>query len=142
MGRHPDIVHKNDVIKKLAHFMIDNPGLNQTEIGMALGLSHTSISNYLRDSRLLQAVKGNASKRVLQMIPLAVKGFEDSLKSKNEKIKYFSSKDLLQTERILGPERIDVTIEDNSNRTVEELQELIKDAQKIPSPTIDAELIT
>lgn len=132
---------KAERVKEVAHYMIDNPGCTQLEMAHAMGLNPVTLNRYFHSSELLSALKDSSSKRILGMLPLAVKGFRDSLTTKNEKIKYFASKDLLQTEKILGPERIDVTIQDNSNRTVEELQALIQDAQKIPAPTIDAELI-
>lgn len=133
--------NRAEKIRKLAIYMLENPTMTREEIGLAMGIPYQSLCALIRDTQLLQAIKGAASKAVLGMIPLAVKGFEDSLKSENDKIKYFASKDLLQTEKILGAERVDITINDNSQRTVEELQDMIKEAQKIPPPTIDAEII-
>lgn len=128
-------------VREIVFHMLEHPGLNRTELAASLGVHPNTLRYYLDDSLVLAALKGSAHKRVLAMIPLAVKGFEDSLKTDNEKIKYFASKDLLQTEKILGPERIDVTVQDNSNKTVEELQEMIRQAQAIPAPTLEAEII-
>lgn len=75
------------------------------------------------------------------MLPLAVKGFHDSLTSENEKIKYFASKDLLQSEQVLGPSRVDVTLNDTAGKTEEELRAIIAEAQALPAKTIDAEII-
>lgn len=132
---------KTERLKKILLFMIENPEKNKEEVAAAFDISYSTLANYLRDSSLLRHLRGMASKRVLGMIPLAVQGFEDSLRSGNDKIKYFASKDLLQSEHILGAERVDVTITDNSSRTLEELQEAINQAKQVPLVTIDAELI-
>lgn len=129
-------------IRKLAVFMLENTNLSRQEVALGFGIPYQSLCELMRDSQLLQAIKGVASKKVLGMIPIAVQGMEDSIKSKNDKIKFMASQELLRSEKILGPERIDVTVSDNSNRTIEELQEKIRRAQTIPSPTIDAEIIS
>lgn len=129
-------------IKKIAIFMLENPEMDRREIAESFGMTYDLLCERIRDSQILSAIKGEASKAILGMIPLAVKGFRDSLTTKNEKIKYFASKDLLQTENILGPGRVDVTINDNSHKTIEELQEMIRQGQRIPPQTIDAEVIS
>lgn len=139
---HKKTAMKDRRIKDLAIFMLENPDLTRMEAAEKFGISYQSLCSLMRDSQLLQAIKGHASKKVLGLIPLAVQGMEDSLRTKNDKIKYLASQELLRSEKILGPERIDVTLNDNSQRTIEELQEKIKRAQEIPKPTIDAEIIS
>ncbi len=133
---------KIERLKKLAIFMLENPKLTRHEISEQFGIPYQVLCEFMRDSLLLQAVKGFASKKILGMIPLAVQGMEDSITSDNSKIKFMASQELLRSEKILGPERVDVTINDTSTRTIEELQEKIRKAQAIPSPTIDAEIIS
>lgn len=133
---------KAEKVRKLAIFMLENRKLSRQEISEQTGIPYQTLCELIRDSDLLQAIRGQASKKMLAMIPLAVQGFEDSLQTKNDKIKFMASQELLRSEKILGPERVDVTVNDNSTRTIEELQEKIKRAQNIPSPTIDAEVIS
>lgn len=128
-------------LKEVIAFMLENPDLNRGETATAMGMSIANLSKLLHTPELLRILRDGSHKKVLSMLPLAVKGFQDSLQSRNDKIKYLSSTDLLKSEKVLGPERIDLTIQDNSERTVEELKAMIEEAQKIPSPTIDAELI-
>lgn len=133
---------KLERVREFIKFMIENPGLNRKQLALAYGVPETTVDRYLSENNILKALRGHASKKMLTMIPLAVQGFEDSITSNNAKIKYLASKDLLQSERILGPERVDVTIEDTSAKSVEELKQIIERAQKVPPQTIDAELIS
>lgn len=141
MSKLPAVV-KKERIKNLAIFMIENPKMSRQELADTFAVSYLTMCRLIRESGLLQNIKMQASKKILSMIPLAVQGMEDSLTTKNDKIKFLASQELLRSEKILGPEHVDVTINDNSTRTIEELQEKIRRAQSIPSPTIDAEIIS
>lgn len=132
---------KQERTRKMIQVVLDNPGITREELAEKLGMSMSTLYHTLNHGNVMAALRLGAHKKVINMIPLAVKGYEDSLKSKNDKIKYLSSKDLLQSEKILGPERVDITVTDNSEKTEEELRELISRAQQIPVSTIDAEII-
>jgi len=122
--------------------MLENPKLSRQEVAEKYGIGYQVLCSLMRDSQLLQQIRGLASKKMIAMIPLAMEGMEDSLKTKNEKVKFMASQEVLRSENILGPNRVDITISDNSNKTIEELQEKIKKAQEIPHPTIEAEIIS
>lgn len=133
--------NKTERVRKLAIHMLENPKMSRQELAASFGVSYQVLCALMRDSQLLQQIGDSARKRMVTMIPLAVQGIEDSLHEKG-KIKFMAAQEVLRSEKVLGPDRVDVTINDNSQRTIEELQEKIRRAQAIPHPTIDAEIIS
>lgn len=129
-------------IRRIVDVYLENPRASYEELSRRLGYSHSYVSRIVRATPYLQVLRGHASARLSNFMPLAVKGIKDSLESDNADVKFKSSVKILENENVLGPEKVDLTVNNVHNMTVPELVKLIKTAKELPEQVIDAEIIS
>jgi hypothetical protein len=139
-----DISRQPDTIKRIATCWIEHPTFSISQIGQILGIPAKQIKYYCYFNPYLKAFRELAKKSVSNLIPLAIKGFRECLTSDNERIKLDAATLLLKSERVLGSDKLDVTVSNNDEIIdVKELRKIVQAAKLIPDQTIpDEYLIT
>jgi hypothetical protein len=129
-------------IQKIVNVLYENPKLNNREIAVLVGLTPGTIDSYLRSNSFLKSLRYRGSLAISKMIPNAVQSLRESLEAQSEEVKLKASVKILESEKVLGPERVDVTVNDLSNKSYEELVGILGNI-KVPNlpPSIDAEVI-
>lgn len=139
---YPKIMDQPETIRKVVIAWMENPTARKEEIAQITGLKLNQLNWACYHNPYLKAFRSLAQKSIKNLIPLAVHGLKECLTSENEKVKLTAALELLKSEKILGSERIEVTVEDSRSRSVEDVRKLIQEAKLIPQPTIsDSELI-
>lgn len=128
-------------VQKIVACLMEEPRIEMKELAERVGISKTRLLEYCNSNNFIKAFRRMATQKVSTLIPLAFAGLKGSLISQNEKVKYDASVKVLENERIMGPNQIDITVSDMRSRSTEELQKIIQQAKQIPGQTIDAELV-
>jgi predicted transcriptional regulator len=146
--RKPELVKEmakklNERERMVAHLLIDNPNLTYGEIGEYIGVSAATVMSYMKRGRLLKAIRSAASNEVIRMIPRAIQAYRDLL-DQNENLgeKQKVATKILESEKLLGPNRMEIGVTDMRNESTERLRELIKEAKDFPDQVIqEAEVV-
>lgn len=137
----PVLYDQPDRVKEIVKAFLENPKASYKEVAKIVGLSQNMVSRYCAENDYLRALRQLASHKMGSLIPLAVAGYEQSLTSDNQDVKLRAATKLLENENIMGPARVDISVNDLRNWPVDKLKELVSQGSEIPVPTIDAEVI-
>ena len=137
-----DLRKQPDLIKEVVRCFIEDPDRNPRDIAKELRIPIKSIKYLMRDNRYLYALRMIASNKFTKYIPLALKGFRECLLTSNMEVKLRACTKVLENENILGPTRVDLSVNDLRDRPIEEIDRIIKAGQALGEQTIlNAELI-
>lgn len=131
-------------IKQIITALYENPKLTAQELGALVNLAPPTVDVYMRQNSFLKSLRTAGSRAMTKLIPNAVKSFQESLEGPNADVKLKAAVKLLESEKVLGPERIDITTNDLSDKTYDELVQILSnlDKQPILQPAIEAEVIS
>lgn len=128
--------------RKIALALAENPKASPEEIAIKCDSTEGSIRQQMSKNGFLRMLKIVSSEKMALMLPNAVQAFAESLNARSEDVKLKAATRLLESEKVLGPDHVDVTINDYSGKTTQELWTMLC-AIKVPQPTIqDAEVIS
>lgn len=137
-----DFENQPEKVKAIVFALVENPNASAEEVGKKVGLGAESIRKHMSQNTYLRALRGFGSEKVTRMLPKALHALEKSLEAKSEDVALKAAKEVLQNEKVLGPDRIDVTVNDLSSKTNAELEAIIASIPSAPSQTIEAEIIS
>lgn len=142
-GQPRSLDNQTEKVQRIAWAYIENPKATHREISKATGIPITWCKELSNTNSYLSTLRIVASRKMTKLIPRALKSVEEALTSSNEDVKFRSAVKVLDNERVLGPERIDVTVNDLRHQSNERLQELVKAGQGVAEQVvIDAEVIS
>ena len=139
-GRLPEL-YRPQRAEEIADYFIKNPMGNPKECANQLRVSERSVRDWMSTNPYLKALRMMATGTMSNFLPLAVKGFKQFLTGPNEKLRYDACVELLKSEKVLGPGRLEVHVNDFANRSKDELMEIIRRAAAIPKPIFEGELV-
>ncbi len=136
---YPKIMDQPDTIRKVVTAWMENPNATKYEIATMTNMTVANISWACYHNPYLKAFRSLAQKSVKNLIPLAVHGLKQCLSSSDLNLVSKVAIELLKSEKILGSERIDVTVDDVRSKPIEEVRRLVQEAKLIPQPTISSD---
>jgi len=137
-----DADERSKAIEMVVMCIVEDPNAKLADIRRKTGLRRGQIQEVFGSNPYLKTLKRVATRRVTLMIPEAVKALLQSIKqSDSTEVKFKAAVKVLENEDVLGPNKIDVTVNDLRSKSDAELRKIIEEAQQIPSQTIEAELI-
>lgn len=131
-----------DKVKQLVGILIENPKTTAEEMALKMDLSVSTVRHYMYSNPFLVALRHSGISQITKMIPAALEALKGSLNAASEEVRLKASVKVLENEKILGPERIDLTVSTYHNKSTEELEEIYKQAQLPPPQTISSEFIS
>jgi predicted transcriptional regulator len=141
-GANVVLAEQEDEVKRIALCLMEEPSRNVVEISEVTGLEPKVIRYHMKKNEYMRAVHLVATREMKNLIPLAVRGMRDSLSSKDVDVKLRSSLEVLKSENVLGPTRMEVIGGGITDLTVKQLQDIVQRVRgDMPEQTIiDAEL--
>lgn len=141
LSARPLLEEQQNEVKKIVQVLMENPRMKVVDIAKETGLTPAEVTFHMNRNEYMKAVQMIATRKVKNLIPKALKGLDESLVSKDGDIKLKSSMEVLKSEGVLGPTKIEVT-SGVSELTVQQLQDIILRAKLENSDqTIPAELV-
>lgn len=131
-----------DSVKRIVYALTENPKISRLELSEKVGLSINTVNSYLCSNDFLSAVRKVGSQHVTGMIPKALNTLSQSLESPSEEVKLKAAVKVLENERVLGPNRIEIGMSDLSHKTIEELETIYNGVKLPPKPVLEAEVIS
>ena len=132
----PSFYDQPEKIRVVAQAWIENPNATIGQISKITNLPYNQINFYCYHNPYLKVFRQLAQKKVKNLIPLALKGLESCLRNEDARIRLTAALEILKSEKILGAERVDVTVEDIRSRPIKEVHRLVQEAKLIPLPSI------
>lgn len=132
----------NETEKLIARILLDDPKTTFQELAKATGLSVGTVRNYAYKSKVLRALRAFANKEITHMISGSLKAYQEILNGNNQDVKFRAATKILESEKVLGPNRLEIGVSDMANESTEHLRQLVKEAKDFPDQTImEAEVV-
>lgn len=132
-----------ETVRAIIECMMENPRMPFAEMAQRVGVSASRCQKIVYSNSYIGALRQVAGRKLSNLIPKAVRSLDESLESANADVKFKSAVKLLENEQVLGPNRVDVTLNDLRNQPVDKLQEIIKQGAAVPNQVIiDAEVVS
>jgi len=130
--------------RKVAEYFLFNPQSTYQQIADHFNISPQRVSNIINSSRFFRAIKLGSQLYLKRSVPRAAHTLVKCLESASEEVKLKSSIKILENDNVIGPERLDVTVNDLSKKSYAELEAMVREMTKVKpeAPTIDAEIIS
>lgn len=130
-------------IKKMAHILIDKPDMEVVELAKEVGLAPSTVQGYLSSNKILRAFRGVGAKAISRMVPESIRAYRDIL---NQRVNLGEANKvatkILENEKIIGPNRMDIGIVEMKEQSNEQLMRIVKEAQEFPAQVIqEAEVV-
>ena len=129
-------------IKKIVMYLAENPKLTCEQLAARVEISPQTVRGYMSTNDFLKAIRGVGASQITKMIPAALHAFQSSLDAKSEDVKLKAAVKLLESEKVLGPDRVDITVNDLSQKSNAELEAIIANTVIVPVQTLEAEVIS
>lgn len=129
-------------IQKIVAYLTENPKISCEELGQKVDLEATTVRNYMLSNPFLRSLREVGLIKVNHLIPKALQALEESLESPAGMVKLNASVKVLEDQKVLGPQKIDVTVSSYENKSYEELLNIVKSYTPPPPPTLDAQVIS
>jgi DNA-binding Lrp family transcriptional regulator len=137
-----DFENQPDRIKAIVFALVEDPKITVLELAEKVGLEPDSVRKHMHKNQFLRALRGFGAEKVTRMLPKALYALDKSLEANSEDVRLKAAKEVLQNEKVLGPERIDVTVNDLASKTNAELEAMLAAIKLAPQNTIEAEIIS
>lgn len=129
-------------ITEILTFVFTNPMLNQRQIADHFGITESRISQIMSSDRVVAAFPLLAKRSLKSMVPKAMKRYgellqQDAAPDVARKV----AEKILDTNHVLEPEKIE-HIHSLSEKSLDELVQIINGAKQLPSPIIDTEVVS
>ncbi len=139
---YPVFQAQSTTIQKVVYCLLEDPEMPKEEIAKRCDIKPNSLNVYFWSNPYLKALRLLAGKKLTNMIPKAIRGFSELLNSADDQVRLKAVTEILKSENILGPEKVSVDVNDLRSMPEHELRQLVHEATKIPSETIEGELIS
>lgn len=134
---------RNERQKKIAHMLIDNPRVTMEELARETGVTINTVAAYMAQAKILKALRHVGAQEVTRMIPRALKAYSEILdQTVNVSERNKVATKVLESEKIIGPNRVEIGIRDMASESTERLRQMIKEAKEFPDQVItEAEVV-
>lgn len=139
-GLSTNLGDQSETIKRVVATLIENPRARDKELAELAGVSFLTIKKAFQSNAYVKVLRQLATGRMKALIPYALKGLKECLESTNDRVKLDASIALLKSERIMGTDKIDVTVTEG-RKSIEEMREIVRRAKLIPSPMVEEALV-
>lgn len=130
-----------EAVKKIVCALAANPKMTRAELAKAVGLSIVTVDTYLYSNDFLAAVRVVGAQSITNMIPQAINTLGKALESTSEEVKFKAATKILENERVLGPNRLEIDVNDLSKKPFEELEKMYEQMPTVPRPVLDVQEI-
>ena len=139
----PKLENQNSRIQQIVFALAENPKITCEELAQQTGLTSNSIRPMFYTNEYLKSLRRQGSSEVTRMIPEAVHALRGSLGAKSEDVVLKAAVKILESEKVMGPERLEVTVNDYAGKSNKELEDMIMGSVAVPKATIiEAEVIS
>lgn len=129
-------------IQEILTYYFNYPTSSYKEIAEHFGISIQRISQIMNHPRVLEAHPILAKRRIKSLVPKAVGKLEElMMQTTNMNVSEKVVSKILDSEKVLEPQERKI-VHELQFKSTQDLQKIIQDAQALPQPVFEAEIVS